>query len=79
MPPLQVLGKGELPSLPLLVKAKYFSKLAESKIKEAGGAVDEGESTTAQTHKLMPNVLTFVGLQHILNNLAQGVNEEMAY
>ena len=40
MPPLQVLGKGELPSLPLLVKAKYFSKLAESKIKEAGGAVE---------------------------------------
>jgi ribosomal protein L15 len=38
--PSQVLGKGELPSLPLLVKAKYFSKLAESKIKEAGGAVE---------------------------------------
>jgi large subunit ribosomal protein L27Ae len=37
---LQVLGKGELPSLPLLVKAKYFSKLAESKIKEAGGACE---------------------------------------
>jgi large subunit ribosomal protein L27Ae len=36
----KVLGKGELPSLPLLVKAKYFSKLAESKIKEAGGAVE---------------------------------------
>jgi large subunit ribosomal protein L27Ae len=36
----KVLGKGELPSLPLLVKAKYFSKLAESKIKEAGGACE---------------------------------------
>jgi len=36
----KVLGKGELPSCPMLVKAKFFSKLAEKKIKEAGGAVE---------------------------------------
>lgn len=36
----KVLGKGQLPDLPVLVKAKFFSKLAEKKIKEAGGAVD---------------------------------------
>ncbi len=34
----KVLGKGELPSLPVVVKAKFFSKLAEKKIREAGGA-----------------------------------------
>lgn len=35
----KVLGKGELPKQPLVVKAKFVSKLAEKKIKEAGGAV----------------------------------------
>ncbi|CAI5948388.1 unnamed protein product [Closterium sp. NIES-65] len=35
----KVLGAGELPSQPLIVKAKLFSKLAERRIKEAGGAV----------------------------------------
>jgi len=34
----KVLGKGELPAVPLVVKAKFFSKLAEKRIKEAGGA-----------------------------------------
>jgi len=34
----KVLGKGQLPEQPVVVKAKYFSKLAESKIKEVGGA-----------------------------------------
>mgnify|MGYP003685829069 CR=1 FL=1 len=34
----KVLGKGELPKQPLVVKAKFFSKLAEKKIKEVGGA-----------------------------------------
>lgn len=34
----KVLGKGALPKLPLVVKAKYFSKDAEKKIKSAGGA-----------------------------------------
>ena len=36
---MQVLGKGDLPTQPMVVKAKFFSKLAEKKIKEAGGAV----------------------------------------
>jgi large subunit ribosomal protein L27Ae len=36
----KVLGKGELPAVPMLVKAKFFSKLAEKKIKDAGGAVE---------------------------------------
>lgn len=34
----KVLGKGRLPAIPVIVKAKFFSKLAEKKIKEAGGA-----------------------------------------
>ena len=34
----KVLGKGKLPSLPVIIKAKFFSKKAERKIKEVGGA-----------------------------------------
>ena len=34
----KVLGKGQLPEQPVVVKAKFFSKLAEKKIKEVGGA-----------------------------------------
>merc|ERR1712032_1518967 len=34
----KVLGKGKLPEQPLIVKAKFFSKLAEKKIKDVGGA-----------------------------------------
>ena len=33
----KVLGKGRLPSQPLIVKARFFSKRAEEKIKAAGG------------------------------------------
>lgn len=33
----KVLGKGVLPKQPLIVKAKFFSKKAERKIKEVGG------------------------------------------
>ena len=33
----KVLGKGELP-FPVVVKAKFFSKEAEQRIKKAGGA-----------------------------------------
>merc|ERR1739842_86470 len=33
----KVLGKGHLPKIPLIVKAKFFSAEAEKKIKEAGG------------------------------------------
>lgn len=36
----KVLGKGRLPKVPLVVKARYFSKLAEKKIKAAGGACE---------------------------------------
>jgi len=36
----KVLGKGELPKMPFLVKAKFFSKLAEKKIVDAGGACE---------------------------------------
>lgn len=35
----KVLGKGQLPAQPVVVRAKFISKLAEKKIKEAGGAV----------------------------------------
>ena len=34
----KVLGKGFLPSQPVVVKAKFFSKKAERKIKAVGGA-----------------------------------------
>ena len=34
----KVLGKGVLPKVPVIVKAKLFSKTAEKRIKEAGGA-----------------------------------------
>ena len=35
----KVLGKGKLPSQPIIVKANIISKLAKKKIKEAGGVV----------------------------------------
>ncbi|KAK9473300.1 60S ribosomal protein uL15 [Dipodascopsis tothii] len=36
----KVLGKGRLPQVPVIVKARYVSKLAEEKIKAAGGVVE---------------------------------------
>lgn len=33
----KVLGKGNLPEQPMIVKARYFSELAEERIKAAGG------------------------------------------
>jgi large subunit ribosomal protein L27Ae len=33
----KVLGKGALPKIPVIVKAKFFSEKAEEKIKAAGG------------------------------------------
>merc|ERR1712113_1121651 len=36
----KVLGKGKLPEKPLVVKAKFISKLAENKIKAVGGACE---------------------------------------
>lgn len=35
----KVLGKGRLPNVPIVVRARYVSKEAERKIKEAGGVV----------------------------------------
>uniref|UniRef100_A0A8C4WMV5 Large ribosomal subunit protein uL15 n=1 Tax=Gopherus evgoodei TaxID=1825980 RepID=A0A8C4WMV5_9SAUR len=34
----KVLAKGKLPKHPVIVKAKFFSRKAEEKIKEVGGA-----------------------------------------
>ncbi|CAK0809662.1 unnamed protein product [Prorocentrum cordatum] len=34
---MKVCGKGQLPEQPLIVKARYFTKEAEVKIKDAGG------------------------------------------
>ena len=34
----KVLGKGNIPKVPVIVKAKFFSRLAEEKIKRVGGA-----------------------------------------
>ena len=36
----KVLGKGRIPEIPMVVRARWFSKLAEKKIKEAGGVVE---------------------------------------
>ena len=36
----KVLGKGRIPDIPMVVRARYFSKEAERKIKEAGGVVE---------------------------------------
>jgi hypothetical protein len=33
----KVLGKGRLPEQPVIVKAKFFSRIAEQKIRKAGG------------------------------------------
>lgn len=35
----KVLGKGRLPNVPVVVKARYVSKEAERKITEAGGRI----------------------------------------
>jgi len=34
----KVLGKGALPQKPIIVKARFFTRKAEDKIKKAGGA-----------------------------------------
>lgn len=36
----KVLGKGRLPEIPIVVRARYVSKQAERKIKEAGGVIE---------------------------------------
>ena len=36
----KLLGKGRIPEIPLVVKARYVSREAERKIKEAGGVVE---------------------------------------
>lgn len=36
----KVLGKGRLPEIPIVVRARFFSRKAERKIKEAGGVVE---------------------------------------
>ena len=36
----KVLGKGHMPSQPVIVRARYFSKLAEQKIKQVGGVCE---------------------------------------
>lgn len=36
----KLLGKGRLPDVPVVVKARYVSALAEKKIKEAGGVIE---------------------------------------
>lgn len=35
----KLLGAGRLPEVPIIVKARYVSKEAERKIKEAGGKI----------------------------------------
>ena len=36
----KVLGKGRLPDVPIVVRARWVSKLAEKKIVEKGGVVE---------------------------------------
>ena len=35
----KVLGKGRIPEIPIVVKSRWVSRLAEKKITEAGGVV----------------------------------------
>ena len=42
-----MLGKGELPEVPLVVKAKYFSKDAEKKIKAIQKYIKDDSMTVA--------------------------------
>lgn len=65
----KVLGKGRLPQLPCIVKARWVSELAEKKIKEAGGVVKVSRvaeagcvlrvlshSRTLSSHSLLPKM-----------------------
>ena len=36
----KLLGKGRLPNMPIVIRARYVSKEAERKVKEAGGVVE---------------------------------------
>ncbi|KAG5355725.1 60S ribosomal protein [Yarrowia sp. C11] len=36
----KVLGKGKLPNVPVIVKARFVSEIAEKKIKAAGGVIE---------------------------------------
>ncbi|MPC59189.1 60S ribosomal protein L27a [Portunus trituberculatus] len=45
----KVLGKGNLPKQPVIVKAKFFSRKAEEKIKAAGGLGDTCIGKTTDT------------------------------
>jgi large subunit ribosomal protein L27Ae len=36
----KLLGKGRIPEVPLVVRARWVSKLAEKKITEAGGVIE---------------------------------------
>jgi len=36
----KLLGKGRLPNVPMVVRARYVSKEAERKVKEAGGVIE---------------------------------------
>lgn len=35
----KLLGKGRIPKIPMVIKARYVSALAERKIKDAGGII----------------------------------------
>ena len=36
----KLLGKGRIPNVPMVIKARYVSALAERKIKDAGGVIE---------------------------------------
>ena len=36
----KLLGKGRVPPVPIVVRARFVSRLAESKVKEAGGVIE---------------------------------------
>ncbi|KAK7950223.1 hypothetical protein LTR80_008093 [Exophiala xenobiotica] len=56
----KVLGKGRIPEIPIVVRARWFSKEAERKIKEAGGVVDcDSETITLDVQlPVMDNALS---------------------
>ncbi|KAG7918006.1 hypothetical protein KL905_004085 [Ogataea polymorpha] len=59
----KVLGKGRLPNVPVIVKARYVSKLAEEKIRAVGGVVELRQFPVAVANTALKIVLPVIQTQ----------------
>jgi len=60
---MKVCGKGVLPAQPVIVKARYFTKEAENKIKEVKKSIKSAEEWKEKSDFLQERILPFcVGL-----------------